>query len=128
MSGFHFYNANPENNRVGDCTVRALSKALDQEWETTFIGLMIQSLMLHDMPSANHVWGSYLKSKGFRRHIIPDTCPDCYTVKDFCRDNPEGTYILAISGHVVTAVDGCYFDTWDSGNEVVVYYWKRKDD
>lgn len=128
MAKFQYFNANPENNRVGDCTVRALSKALNQDWETTYIGLMVQGLMMHDMPSANHVWGAYLKSKGYQRHIIPSTCPDCYTVKDFCNDNPEGNFILAISGHVVAVESGSYFDTWDSGGELPVYYWKRKDD
>lgn len=80
-----------------------------------------------DMPSANHVWGMYLKNKGFTRHIISNVCPDCYTVSDFCRDNPYGTFILAISGHVVAVIDGDYYDTWDSGNEIPIYYWERKD-
>ena len=81
-----------------------------------------------DMPSANAVWGSYLRKKGFVREIIPNTCPDCYTVEDFCRDNPKGTYILALSGHVVAVIDGKYYDTWDSGDEIPIYYWYRKDD
>lgn len=127
MSKFQYFNANPENNRVGDCTVRAISKALNQDWEKTYIGLMVQGLMLRDMPSANYVWGTYLKSKGFVRKPIPSTCPDCYTVNDFCEDNPEGVYILAISGHVVAVENGNFFDTWDSGNEIPIYYWKRKD-
>lgn len=127
MEYFVSYNANPVNKRVGDCTIRAISKALNQDWEKTFAEISLQGFMLSDMPSANHVWGAYLKSKGFERYIIPDTCPDCYTVKDFCEDHPRGTFILAISGHVVAVIDGQYFDTWDSGNEVPIYYWKRKD-
>jgi hypothetical protein len=79
------------------------------------------------MPSANHVWGKYLRNKGFERKVIPDSCPDCYTVKDFCDDHPKGTYILAISGHVVTVIDGAYYDTWDSGDEIPIYYWQRKE-
>lgn len=108
--------------------MRAISKALGQDWETTYAELALMGFCLCDMPSANHVWGAYLKSKGFARRIIPDECPDCYTVEDFCRDNPEGTYILAINGHVVCVCDGSYYDTWDSGHEIPIYYWKRKDD
>ena len=122
------YNANPEGQRVGDCTVRAISKALGQSWERTYTGLALQGFCLCDMPSANHVWGAYLRENGFQREIIPNSCPDCYTVKDFCRDHPSGTYILAISGHVVAVIDGNYYDTWDSGEETPIYYWKRKDD
>lgn len=121
------YNPNPANRRVGDCTVRAISKVTEQDWEQTYSGMSIQGFLLFDMPSANHVWGAYLKSKGFARHIIPDDCPDCYTVSDFCNDHPEGTYLLALTAHVVAVVDGDYYDTWDSGDEVPLYYWSRKE-
>lgn len=78
------------------------------------------------MPSANHVWGAYLRRHGFRRYALPDVCPDCYTVADFCRDHPSGVYVLALSGHVVCVEDGDYYDTWDSGAEVPAYYWQKE--
>lgn len=122
------YNPNPLKKQIGDCTVRAISKALHQDWESTYSGLALEGFRLCDMPSANHVWGAYLKRKGFNRYIIPETCPDCYTVKDFCRDHPNGIFILAIHGHVVAVEDGIYYDSWDSGDEIPVYYWQRKED
>lgn len=122
------YNPNPERKNVGDCTVRAISKAMDIDWETTFTGLVVQGYMLHDMPSANHVWGAFLKKNGFEKRIIPNTCPDCYTVKDFCEDHKDGVYVLALGSHVVTVQDGCYFDSWDSGDEVPLYYFARRDE
>lgn len=128
MGTFISENANPINNRVGDCTVRAVSKVLDQDWEKTYADLSLQGFMLCDMPSANHVWGAYLKSKGFRRAVIPDECPDCYSVRDFCEDHPEGSYILSISGHVVAVVDGNYYDTWDSGDKIPIYYWYKANE
>lgn len=118
-------NSNPDNKRVGDCTIRAISKLLCEDWEKIYIELCVQGYMMSDMPSANHVWGSYLKNKGYKRAMISDECPDNYTVDDFCRDNPKGRYLLAISGHVVPVVDGKYYDTWDSGNEVPIYYWYK---
>ena len=121
------YNANPAGRNVGDCTVRAISKALGEDWEKCYSGMAVQGFVLCDMPSANHVWGAYLRSRGFHRHIIPDECPDCYTVRDFCRDHPEGMFILALSGHVVAVQDGDYYDTWDSGNEIPIYYWQREE-
>lgn len=30
-----------------------------------------------------------------------------------------------IDGHVVCVQDGFYWDTWDSGQEIPVYYWER---
>lgn len=126
--GYVSYNANPQGKRVGDCTVRAISKALGQDWEQTYMEIAFKGFMLCDMPSANHVWGAYLKDKGFTRNVTPNECPDCYTVSDFCADHPRGTYILALTGHVVCVCNGCYYDTWDSGDETPLYYWERKEE
>lgn len=120
------YNASPCHARVGDCVIRAISKATGDDWETTFVGVVLEAYRMCDMPSSNAVWGSYLKRKGFTRAVIPDSKVDNYTVADFAKDNPKGTYILAISGHVVCVQDGDWFDTWDSGDEVPVYYWSRR--
>lgn len=126
MSNHHiYYNPNPDGNRVGDCTVRALCRATGKPWDFIHSMLCAISSERHDMPSANHVWGAYLRSQGFKRYIVDDHDMEIYTVNDFCRDNPEGTYILAIDGHVVCVVDGYFYDSWDSGNEIPLYYWKR---
>ena len=125
MSNWQLYNPNPAQNRVGDCTVRAISKALGQEWETTYAGLTAYGFMLCDMPNANWVWGAYLEDKGFKECIINRHGKRVYSVNDFCHDNPEGTYILAIDGHVVCVENGKFYDTWDSGGEIPLYYWKR---
>lgn len=110
---------------MGDCTVRAISKALGKSWDETYIGLVMQGYMMGDMPSANHVWGAYLREQGFERQILPNTCPDCYTVAQFAEEHPSGTYILALSGHVVCVQNGEWFDTWDSGSEIPLYYWQK---
>lgn len=124
--GFSYFNPNPENRQVGDCTVRAISRATNQSWDETYIGLCLQGLMLGDMPSANSVWGAYLRQRGFGRNVVPNTCPDCYTVAEFARDHPRGVYILALSSHVVCVEDGTYYDTWDSGNEIPLFYWEKE--
>lgn len=119
------YNPNPFGQRVGDCTVRAISKALNQDWDKTYAGLTVYGFCRGDMPNANHVWGAYLKSKGFKQYIIDDKEKQVYTVYDFCKDNPIGIYILAIDGHVVCVKDGKYYDSWDSGAEIPIYYWRK---
>lgn len=121
-----YYNPNPAKKLVGDCVVRALSKTLDQPWSKTYVDLMVKGLMMHDMPSANSVWGAYLKDRGFERFTIPNECPDCYTVHDFCSDYTVGTYVLGTGSHVIAVENGDYFDTWDSGDEIPIYYWKRR--
>ena len=120
-------NPNPKGSYVGDCVVRALSIALGDSWYNIFIDLSIEGLTLCDMPSSNKVWGKYLKDRGYHRYAIPDTCPNCYTIKDFCEDHPSGTYILGTGSHVVTVIDGDYLDSWDSGDENPIYYWQKED-
>lgn len=120
-----FYNPNPYSNLVGDCTVRAISYALHKDWETVYLGLTAEGLSMGDMPSSNSVWGSYLKRNGFKRNVIPNECPNCYKIKDFCKDHPIGTYILSTGTHVVAVDGGNYYDTWDSGNEIPIYYWEE---
>ena len=58
--------------------------------------------------------------------IILDEYPDYYTVEDFCADHPKGTYVLGTGSHAVAVVDGFYYDAWDSGNEIPIYYWKEE--
>ena len=123
---FKYSNPNPVNNLVGDCTIRAISILTDQDWMSTKIGIFIESCLLYDMSSSNRVWEQYLYDKGYRRYIVPNTCPNCYTVKDFCKDNRKGKYLLALDKHVVAVIDGDYYDTWDSGNEIPIYYWKKE--
>lgn len=82
---------------------------------------------MHDMPSSNAVWGSYLRGQGYHRESIPNSCPDCYTITQFCNDHRYGSYILATGTHVVAVVNGDYYDAWDSGNEVPVYYWTKEN-
>lgn len=122
------YNPNPDHARVGDCTVRAICKALNQGWEHTYIGLCLEGFLAHDMPSANAVWGSYLRGKGFKRHIVDHECDSCYTLGEFCKEYPNGTYIVGLDGHVVCVIDGNIYDSWDSSQEVPIYYWHKEDD
>lgn len=122
---FVYRNENPEGARVGDCTVRAISLATGQPWEKVYWGLCVEGMKQFDMPSANSVWGAYLKHNGFVKVLIPDACPDCYTVRDFCRDHPRGTFVLATGSHVICAKNGTYYDTWDSGSEVPIYYFAK---
>lgn len=124
---FRKFNPNPTAACVGDCTVRAISGVTGRAWEDVYMSLAVQGLMMGDMPSANSVWGAYLRSQGFKRNIVPDTCPDCYTVAEFCKEHPKGRYVLACNGHVVCCKDGDYYDNWDSGREHPVYYWSLEE-
>ena len=121
-----FFNPNPDNKLVGDCVIRAISKLLNQSWERTYIDLVIQGYILADMPSSDNVWQTYLQRHGFNRYVIPNTCPNCYTVADFAADHPTGKYLLFVDKHVVAVENGNYYDSWDSGYRIPIYYFSQE--
>lgn len=126
-SRYRHYNPNPSKRTTIDCTIRAICKATGKSWREVHLLTFIYSHYMDDMQLANRVWGRYLKENGFRQHFIDDDVLD-YTVYDFCVDHPIGTYILAVKDHVVCVQDGFYYDSWDSGQEIPMYYWARGDD
>ena len=120
-------NPNPLNKRVGDCTVRAVALATGEPWNDTYMQLCLKGYSMADMPSSNNVWGSYLRDRGFTKHNI-DECKDCYTVRDFAKEYSEGTYVLGTGTHAVAVIDGNFYDSWDSGDEVVIYFYEKGED
>lgn len=121
------YNPNPVGRKVGDCVVRAIAKALRTDWETAYAMIALNGYNMGDMPSSDSVWGAVLRQNDFYKKVVPNTCPDCYTVSDFCYDHPRGTFVIGFGGHVATVVDGDLYDSWDSSNEIPIYYWYRKE-
>ncbi len=120
------FNNNPCGRRVGDCAVRALSKALGLTWEAAYITLALNGLQMCDSMNADSVIGATLRQHGFARKSISTTCPDCYDVTEFCKEFPTGTYVLFFGGHVACVQDGNLFDSFDSSNETPQYYWVKE--
>jgi hypothetical protein len=77
------------------------------------------------MPSENDVWGTYLYNMGYDRYLIPNTYPRCYTIRDFAYDHPRGEFIVGTGTHVVAVINGDYYDSWDSGEEIPLFYWRK---
>lgn len=119
-------NPNPRGIYVGDCVVRAIAIATSTTWDHTYIMLFLEGFIIKNFGDANEVWGSYLKRIGFKQILLPDNCPNCYTIREFCHDYPYGIYILATGSHLVAVIDGDYYDAWDSGDEVPTSVWRRE--
>ena len=126
MSRWKRFNPNPVSRNVGDCAIRAVSAALSVDWETAFAMIAENAFQMADMPSSNAVWGSVLRQHGFKRYVVPNSCPDCYTAEDFARDHPNGIYTLVFNNHTATIRDGLIMDSWDSSQLVPQFYWATK--
>lgn len=121
IMGYIRHNENPCDIRTIDCTVRALAAILNETWNSIYIQLCVTGYDMCDMPSSKAVISRFLKSKGFTCHVIEDS----EKVAHFAEIHPRGRYLLATNTHVVPVIDGDYIDTWDSGQEIPLFYWKR---
>ena len=122
---YKYYNNNPLGRAIDDCVVRALALLLDQTWDKTYTDLTLVGYSMCLMPTNNAVHISYLKQHGYKMHIPSSDCPDCITVREFSERYPYGNYFLATGDHVVCLKKGIYYDVFDSGEEVIVYYFSK---
>lgn len=117
-------NPNPAHKEVPDCVVRAISIALNMRWIDIYDDLCELGREEYNMPSADAVWGKYLYEIGFEPFLLPESCPNCVTVRAFCSMYPRGIFIIGTGSHAVAVIDGDYYDSWDSGNEVPSFFWR----
>ena len=80
------------------------------------------------MPSSNMVWPNILLKSGYVERSLFKHCKDCYTVEDFCREHPKGTFVLCSGSHVLYVQDGNYYDSWQSGRVTPIYYFEKVSD
>ena len=123
MNTYKYLNLNPVANRTRDCAIRAVAAALGVDWDTAFDLIAYNAKQMGETMDSNAAFGSVLRQHGFNRAIIPNSCPDCYTARDFCIDNPVGVFVLGFGNHTATVIDGQLLDSWDSSNEIPIYYW-----
>lgn len=119
-------NPNPYRQEEPDCVVRAIAIATDHSWEKVHWDLCVMSHYEHTMPSTNWLWGKYLKRHGFEKFLLPDSCPDCTTVREFCRHYPDGTYVIGTGTHAICVINGNYYDAWDSGQTVPTFFYRKR--
>ena len=123
---YKYYNPHPDGMNTGDCVIRAIVKATSMDWHDVYSQLCVWGYSMAEWGNSNRVWGQWLIDHGYKRHSIPDTCPVCYTIADFMRDHPHGTYIIGTGSHVVCIVDGVLYDSWDSRREIPAYYFAKE--
>ena len=119
------YNENPYGRSTIDCTVRALATFLDLDWDDVYVDLSVEGFIQKDMSHMNYIWDSYLTKHGYKRYWISNECPNCKSVTRFTQMYPNGRYLLGIGDHVVPVIDGNYYDIWDSGKEIPLYFYKK---
>ena len=112
---------NPCGKSIGDCAVRAISVALGLSWYGAYDLLCEKGRDMCNLPSADEVWGAVLLDCGFKRYAVTRQ----ETALDFTYRHPDGVFVLAFGGHVATVINGELFDSWDSSDEIPIYFYGR---
>lgn len=123
-----YANPNPCRREEPDCVVRAIALATGKTWGDVHRELCLLSREMCTMPSVNWLWELYLAGCGFEKFLLPERCPGCLSVREFCRRYPEGVYVIGTGTHAVCVRDGRYLDAWDSGDEVVSCFFRKRGD
>lgn len=126
-----YYQPNKKDlkDRYGDCTIRALSKALNCSWLEAYDKMVpicreAQTSNIFAAPAA--IRNPLVESLGFKYTGISNKRGTKRpTVDSFAKDHPNGTYICNLSNHEVAVVNGKYYDTWDCGQYSLYGYFEK---
>ena len=130
MAGKHYkyYQPNKKDlkDKYGDCVIRSLTKALNMEWLDVFDEMQPLSRELQVPFNCRPCYEKYLDIKGLIYHGISNAKGSKRpTVDEFAKNHKNGTYVLRVAHHLVTVVDGYYYDTWDCGKKSLYGYWEK---
>ena len=117
-------NPNPAKKEVPDCVIRAICIALNKPWLEVSDELYAVARKDFSITSDDQVWGHYLYLHGFEPFLLPMACPKCTTVYEFTKMYPKGIYIIGTGNHAVAVIDGNYYDSWDSGEQIPSFFWR----
>lgn len=129
-----YYQPNKKDlkDQYGDCTVRALSKALDVSWVEAFdlmVPLCREAQVTNIFNPPIKIRVPLMERLGFSyTGVSVRNGKSRPTVDEFAKTHKTGRYILNVAHHEVACVDGKYYDTWDSGNKPIYGWFELKED
>lgn len=115
---YQYYNNNPHNRYIDDCTIRAISVLTNRTWNDIYDELSdfanSKSLMMDSVESIEN----YLDNR------YPRECHYSKKVGEFAEEHPYGRYAVTMNGHITAIIDGIIYDTFDPSNRIMRCAWK----
>ena len=113
---FQYYQPHPEGMVIGDCSTRALTKALDVDWETAFNLQIEMALGCHAHTSSAEVCDKLLISQGFVRKEFkkPSKITEIYLTEPAVIENDN---------HCVYTDGTFYYDLNVMDTTLYHHYW-----
>lgn len=114
---YRYYNANPHNNNVSDCVIRAISVAQDRTWDDVYEELsdiaQDKGMLFDDVNFVEQ----YLDQRYKRQ------CHYSKTIKEFMDEFPCGKFLITMPGHITVVIDGVLVDTFDCRDREMWCAW-----
>lgn len=115
---YKYYNANPLNRDIADCTIRAISVAECKTWDETYEELSYlaqeEGILLDDVGFIEE----YLDDRYYR---VPHYAK---TVGEFADEYPYGTFLVTMDNHITVIRDNFIIDTFDCENKIMRSAWE----
>ena len=140
---FEYFNPNPKLRRrkdgtpmkwhKGDCTTRAISKALDISWKEAFKLQCEKAMEVCDNTTDVKVTEGVLLDNGFKKGTIPQEFIQHHhrrptvreVVEAFNKSRGKHKMVVNCTHHCVAAEGITLYDTWDSGDVTAWSFWYK---
>lgn len=133
---FHYFNANPKGRITTDCVIRALSTALEQDYNKTVMEMAEMQCKTGYDDGDKKLIELYLESKGWVKHPQPRKWDNKkFTGEEWCRELWQHYYgakeyrrmVANIGGgHTVAIINFKVWDIWDSTDGCIGNYWVKR--
>lgn len=128
---FTYTNVNPKGKHTDDCTIRALSLAMEKPYEDVYKELFMTSLKTGYFISAKENIAKYLKEEGWIKMPQPRSLNNKrMRASEWCFNRlstitPKSDRIIANLGqcHIAAIINCKVCDIWDSSIECIGNYW-----
>lgn len=114
---YEYYNNNPFQRNVSDCTVRAIALATNKSWNETY-------QQLSDYAREQGI--TFSEIEFINEHLsqlYPRYCQEngkVITVGDFANLELPGRWLVTMGGHITCVIDGTIYDTFNPSDR---YIW-----
>ena len=113
-----YYNNNPHQRFIDDCTLRAISLLTNRSWHDIYEELSSLANRESLMMDSEVFIEDYLDKR------YPRECHYSKTIGEFAREYPRGKYAVTTKGHITAIIDGNIYDTFDPSERVMRCAWK----
>ncbi len=108
-----------KKGKVGDCVVRAIALALEQDYKVTYYELMSLAMPEGLCYSDDFVWKKYLKSKGWAEHKFGKEAKLLWRTQL----SPHLNFIAHTPTHLSCVKGGVLYDTWNCSRKRCWRVW-----